>query len=158
MRSSGRLAYSPPGDQTVSVLGFFFLAMTLNPEAQKRAQDEIDAVLGQERRLPDFSDEATLPYVGALVKEVLRCAATAGSRCFTYKRDLCRWRPSGPLGVYHGQRGEISCLSLIRQHGVRSAAASFNTGRHLRGLLSTWRLDGIRKHMVLSSQAYCLSV
>lgn len=47
--------------------------MTLYPEAQKRAQEEIDAVLGQERRLPDFSDEASLPYVGALVKEVLRC-------------------------------------------------------------------------------------
>ncbi|KAJ7607961.1 cytochrome P450 [Roridomyces roridus] len=42
-----------------------------NPEAQKRAQMEIDAVVGQER-LPDFSDEPSLMYVSALVKEVLR--------------------------------------------------------------------------------------
>lgn len=46
--------------------------MTLYPQAQMRAQAEIDAVIGKGGRLPDFSDEASLPYVGAVVKEVLR--------------------------------------------------------------------------------------
>jgi Cytochrome P450 len=45
--------------------------MTLYPEAQRQAQDEIDKVVGN-TRLPDFSDEAALPYVQAVLKEVLR--------------------------------------------------------------------------------------
>lgn len=49
--------------------------MTTHPEIQRQAQGEIDAIIGQDR-LPDWSDEASLPYVGALVKEVLRYALT----------------------------------------------------------------------------------
>ena len=49
----------------------FFLAMALYPEAQKKAQAELDRVIGPSR-LPDFSDRDSLPYVHALVKEVLR--------------------------------------------------------------------------------------
>jgi cytochrome P450 len=45
--------------------------MTLFPEVQKKAQAEIDAVVGNDR-LPSFSDRSQLPYVEALVKEVLR--------------------------------------------------------------------------------------
>jgi cytochrome P450 len=45
--------------------------MTLFPEIQKRAQAEIDAVVGNDR-LPSFSDRNQLPYIEALVKEVLR--------------------------------------------------------------------------------------
>ena len=55
--------------------------MVLNPEAQKLAQAELDSVVGTDR-LPDFTDEAVLPYVTALMKEVLR------------------WRPAVPLGVF----------------------------------------------------------
>lgn len=57
--------------QTVSALGSFFLAMLLYPEIQSKAQAEVDRVIGKDR-LPDFSDEPSLPYVTALVKEVLR--------------------------------------------------------------------------------------
>ena len=52
--------------------------MTLNPEVQARAQAEIDAHLASEggeggiSRLPTWDDEDSLPYVAALVKEVLR--------------------------------------------------------------------------------------
>jgi cytochrome P450 len=45
--------------------------MTLFPEVQKKAQAEIDAVVGNDR-LPSFSDRSQLPYVEALAKEVLR--------------------------------------------------------------------------------------
>lgn len=48
-----------------------FLALTLFPEAQKKAQAEIDAVIGSDR-LPNFSDRDSLPYVEAFAKEVLR--------------------------------------------------------------------------------------
>jgi cytochrome P450 len=45
--------------------------MTLFPEAQKKAQAEIDAVIGPDR-LPSFGDRDSLPYTEALAKEVLR--------------------------------------------------------------------------------------
>jgi cytochrome P450 len=45
--------------------------MTLHPDAVKKAQAEIDAVVGNDR-LPTFADREHLPYVDALCKEVLR--------------------------------------------------------------------------------------
>ncbi|KAG6886455.1 hypothetical protein C0992_003898 [Termitomyces sp. T32_za158] len=56
--------------------------MVENVEAQQKAQDEIDAVIGT-NRLPDFSDRPNLPYVEALFREVMR------------------WHPVLPLGVSH---------------------------------------------------------
>lgn len=49
----------------------FFLSMTLYPEVQKKAQEEIDAVIGNDA-LPLISDRERLPYVNALTLEVLR--------------------------------------------------------------------------------------
>lgn len=69
-------------DTVASVLQSFVLAMVLYPEAQQKAQDEIDAVVGT-GRLPDFDDEASLPYVSALCQEVQR------------------WHPVAPLGIPH---------------------------------------------------------
>jgi len=45
--------------------------MTLFPDVQKKAQAEIDAVVGNDR-LPKFTDRSQLPYVDALAKEVFR--------------------------------------------------------------------------------------
>ena len=45
--------------------------MALYPEAQKKAQAEIDAVVGP-NRLPDFQDRHSLPYINAVVKELSR--------------------------------------------------------------------------------------
>ncbi|KAL4062105.1 cytochrome P450 [Scleroderma yunnanense] len=56
---------------TASAINAFFLAMTLFPEAQKKAQAEIDAVIGTDR-LPSYTDRESLPFVQAIVKEVLR--------------------------------------------------------------------------------------
>jgi cytochrome P450 len=52
------------------------------PEVQRRAQAELDAVVGRER-LPTFADAPRLPYVRAMIKEILR------------------WRPTLALGVPH---------------------------------------------------------
>ena len=57
--------------QTRSTLKTFFLAMVLNPKAMKKAQEELDRVIGKEE-LPDYSHKERLPYIDALVKEVLR--------------------------------------------------------------------------------------
>ncbi|KAF9525564.1 cytochrome P450 [Crepidotus variabilis] len=74
--------YSGGADTTVSAEYAFFLAMILFPEVQKKAQAEIDAVVGNDR-LPTLADMPHLPYVNALVTEVLR------------------WNSVGPLGVPH---------------------------------------------------------
>ncbi|KAF8342404.1 cytochrome P450 [Amanita rubescens] len=57
----------------------FFRTMALYPAIQKRAQEEIDRVVGTER-LPDFEDRISLPYIGALLREVFRwwCVAPQG--------------------------------------------------------------------------------
>jgi cytochrome P450 len=63
--------YSGGADTTVSAIYSLFLALTLFPEVQKKAQAEIDAVVGNDR-LPKFTDRSRLPYIDALAKEVLR--------------------------------------------------------------------------------------
>jgi hypothetical protein len=49
----------------------FVLAMVAYPDVQKKAQAELDNVVGKDR-LPNFGDESSLPYCNAIVKEVLR--------------------------------------------------------------------------------------
>ena len=59
--------------------------MASHPDAQRRAQAEIDAVVGS-KRLPTLDDMPLLPYTTALVKECLR------------------WRNVTPLGFPHTVR------------------------------------------------------
>ena len=47
--------------------------MTINPEIQLAAQREIDSVIGN-NRLPSFDDRASLPYIKAIYRELLRFA------------------------------------------------------------------------------------
>ena len=49
----------------------FILAMLKNPEVQRKAQEEIYSVVGNDR-LPSFEDREQLPYVRAVCTEVLR--------------------------------------------------------------------------------------
>jgi len=58
----------------------FFLAATLYPEVVRLAQEELDEILDGER-LPELSDKPQLPYISAIVKEVLR------------------WGPPSPMGM-----------------------------------------------------------
>ena len=64
------------------MLDFFVLAMLLYPDVMRKAQDELDTVVGRSRP-PAFEDKKGLPYIRAIVQEVLR------------------WRPVGPLGAFH---------------------------------------------------------
>ena len=56
--------------------------MIAHPEIQRRAQGELDIVVGRSR-LPTLADAPNLPYIQALVKESLR------------------WRAALPLGIPH---------------------------------------------------------
>jgi cytochrome P450 len=60
-------------ETTIAGVLTFILAMLLHPEVQCKAQQEIDGAVGFDR-LPDFSDQLQLPYLSAIVKEVLRSA------------------------------------------------------------------------------------
>ncbi|KAJ7671882.1 cytochrome P450 [Mycena rosella] len=69
-------------DTSVSAIGSIFVALSLYPEVQKQAQEELDRVVGPDR-LPSFKDQPNLPYLNAVVMEIHR------------------WKPVNPLGVPH---------------------------------------------------------
>jgi len=68
-------------DTTLASVHTFILAMLHYPEVQRKAQAELDRVLHHDRRLPSFEDQADLPYLTAVMKEVLR------------------WQPVAPIGT-----------------------------------------------------------
>jgi cytochrome P450 len=68
--------------QPVFVLHTFILAMVCYPEVQRKAQAELDRVIGA-HHLPDFGDRESLPYIDLVVKEAFR------------------WHPVLPMGVAH---------------------------------------------------------
>ncbi|PAV18972.1 cytochrome P450 [Pyrrhoderma noxium] len=70
---SANAIYGGGADTTVSASISFYYWMLQYPEIHRRAQAEIDAVVGTDR-LPTFADREYLPYVNALIKEVLRCS------------------------------------------------------------------------------------
>jgi len=57
--------------ETVSSMYSLFLALVLFPQVQRRAQAELDVVIGRDR-LPTFDDRPRLPYIEALCKELMR--------------------------------------------------------------------------------------
>ncbi|KAI0336742.1 CyP450 monooxygenase [Cubamyces sp. BRFM 1775] len=63
--------YGGGADTTLAAIHALFMLMASHPEVQEKAHAELDEVVGP-NRLPDFSDEAALPYVSAITKECLR--------------------------------------------------------------------------------------
>ncbi|KAH9066399.1 cytochrome P450 [Lactarius vividus] len=122
--------YAAGAETTSTALGWFALAMVAHPEIQKRAQAELDTIVGR-ARAPTYSDFSDLHYIQAIVKEILR------------------WRPSLALGVPHNTIEDIwydgmfipkgtTCISNLWQCHHDSAfygddAAKFNPERFLDG-------------------------
>ena len=71
----------------MSSVNFAILALVLHPEVQRRAQAEIDSVVGRER-LPDFEDP--LPYIEAVCREISRWGVVVplGVARATYTDDV----------------------------------------------------------------------
>jgi cytochrome P450 len=74
------------GDNTRMTMNVFVMAMITNPEAQARAREEVDRACTSEDgtlRLPRMTDLPNMPYIAAMIKEVLR------------------WRPTVPIVPPH---------------------------------------------------------
>ncbi|EDU46689.1 O-methylsterigmatocystin oxidoreductase [Pyrenophora tritici-repentis Pt-1C-BFP] len=82
--------YLGGADTTVSSIMTFFLAMTVFPEVQKKAQEELDRVISGER-LPVSKDRESLPYIDAVMKETHR------------------WHLVVPMGIPHSSTEEDTC-------------------------------------------------
>ncbi|KAJ7077258.1 cytochrome P450 [Mycena belliarum] len=78
----GGTFYTTGADTTATAVINFVLAMMLYPDVQRKAQDELDAVVGR-HRLPGFGDRENLSYIPCVLKELLR------------------WRPVAPLAAPH---------------------------------------------------------
>ncbi|KAH9058135.1 cytochrome P450 [Lactarius vividus] len=76
------LTYAGGSDTSSAAMEWWMIAMVTYPDVQRRAQAELDSVVGR-TRIPTFSDFQRLPYIRAMVKEMLR------------------WRPMDPLGLPH---------------------------------------------------------
>ncbi|THV05841.1 cytochrome P450 [Dendrothele bispora CBS 962.96] len=74
--------YAAGHETTSATMAWFVFSMIQFPQVQVCAHEELDRVVGQSR-LPSFADIKHLPYIQALVKEVLR------------------WKPALPVGVPH---------------------------------------------------------
>ncbi|THU77992.1 cytochrome P450 [Dendrothele bispora CBS 962.96] len=59
---------------TSGIIQWFLALISSNPEIQRRAHEEMDRVIGQDR-WPTAEDEKSLPYIRAIIKEVQRIHA-----------------------------------------------------------------------------------
>lgn len=73
--------------------------MTLHPEVQRQAQEEIDRVVGS-TRLPDFGDRNSLPYIEAVLKESFR------------------WHTLAPLAIPHLTTADNICKGYTIPKGA----------------------------------------
>ncbi|MCJ1307994.1 hypothetical protein MMC25_001644 [Agyrium rufum] len=80
------MAIGAGADTTSSYLQSFFKVMAFHPEVVRKAQEELDRVVGPSR-LPTWSDEQSLSYIRAIIKEVHR------------------WAPIASLGIPHATSG-----------------------------------------------------
>ncbi|KAI0289467.1 cytochrome P450 [Russula brevipes] len=90
---------------TVSSLMSFLVAMLLYPGVQKKAQDELDSVIGWEW-LPTFEDRPMLPFIDVVCKETLR------------------WRPAVSAAVPHATTEDDVYEGSFIPKGVALATAS----------------------------------
>ncbi|KAJ6571842.1 cytochrome P450 [Mycena capillaripes] len=94
----GGTFYTTGADTTATALTNFILAMMLYPDVQRKAQAELDTIIGR-HRLPEFSDRANLTYILCIIKELLRwrpVAAIAAPHYTTQDDEYNGWHiPKG---------------------------------------------------------------
>ncbi|KAM3514478.1 hypothetical protein MY11210_001922 [Beauveria gryllotalpidicola] len=91
--------YGAGAETSASTLEAFVLAMVMYPDVQRKAQQEIDSVVGPDR-LPSPQDRASLPYTSNLVTELLR------------------WWPVVPMGLVHTAQEDIMYKDYLIPKGA----------------------------------------
>ncbi|KAG7094942.1 hypothetical protein E1B28_005744 [Marasmius oreades] len=76
--------YTAGGESTSGQMSWVLMSLVLYPDVQKKAQEEVDRVVGRDR-MPTFKDlePEQMPYLNALLREIMR------------------WRSIGPLCIPH---------------------------------------------------------
>ena len=75
----------------------FIYMMIRHPEVAKKAQVEIDEIIGNDR-LPTLQDRADLPYTDCILKEVLRYDSSGLCTNAFLMCMFLRINPAVPLG------------------------------------------------------------
>jgi len=139
-------AYIAGVDTTATTLESFVLAMMAFPETQRKAQQEIDSVTRRER-LPDYSDRESLPYLNALLLELLR------------------WSCVVPLGIPHMLTDDDTYLGCKLKKGTTVIPNTWSVSRGASCAISTLiagracimrRIFGNQMHLFRSALCHIL--
>ncbi|KAG1876663.1 cytochrome P450 [Suillus subalutaceus] len=127
MKAVALMGYMGGMETTASALQTFLLAMVLYPDVQTRARAEIDQAVRHDK-MPCLDDRASLPYLDAILREVLR------------------WYPLTPLGIPHATSNDdvygehfipkgaivmVNQWALSRDEDMFPDASRFDPSRHL---------------------------
>ncbi|KAK7061235.1 cytochrome P450 [Favolaschia claudopus] len=82
MKDIAGVAYAAAAETTTATLMVSVMALAMHPEVVRKAQAELDAVVGL-GSLPGFEHRSELPYCEAVVREIFR------------------WRPITPVAIAH---------------------------------------------------------
>ncbi|EFQ31593.1 cytochrome P450 [Colletotrichum graminicola] len=94
------------GETTVTILCWLVVAMVTYPRVMREAQAELDDVVGR-ARMPTYADRAALPYVNAVIDEVMR------------------WRPLIPDGMVHAAAEEDEFMGYRIPRGAAVVASQW---------------------------------
>lgn len=118
--------------------------MVLYPEVQRRAQAEIDRIIGTDR-LPTFDDIDNLPYLGAIYKETLRQVIVELTPDFHFPLNyMSRWQPVVPLGMY----SDTKLHMFVKLKNLFRSTTRPYSRRHIRWLLYTERYNRLSQCLV----------
>ncbi|KAG2056810.1 cytochrome P450 [Suillus hirtellus] len=127
MKAVALTGYMVGMDTSAAALQIFLLTMVLYPDVQARARAELDQAVKHDR-MPCLDDRASMPYLDAILREVLR------------------WHPVVPLGIPHATSNDdvydgylipkgamvmVNQWALSRDEDVFPDASRFDPSRHL---------------------------
>ena len=98
--------------------------MSLYPDIQKKAQEEVDRVVGP-RRLPNFEDYDRLVYVKAIILETLR------------------WLPVLPMGV------QVDAVSFKTPDTIKNSVKAMSTQLLRSTLKSNSKSSTLAQHHII---------
>ncbi|KAF5372156.1 hypothetical protein D9758_005102 [Tetrapyrgos nigripes] len=157
------LLYAAGSETTATTMIWFIFCMVLFPDIQTRAQEELDKVVGRSR-VPSFADLKHLPYIHAIVKEILRWRTPHVSAENSFDSDSdpstttlrytgrCRGIPTRRHLDENGQLKD-GLLGLSESHFTYGFGQRICVGRHVANntlfmaaatILWTMRLEGVK--------------